>query len=225
MDNNRSTVLACIDGSTYKEAVVDYAAWVSRTVDAPLKLLHNIEHREHPPLSDLSGNLGFGTREELLEELTSLEERRSKILLEQGKLMLEEASSRAAKAGTAGEPVKLQRHGSLIDTLIQMEEEIRILVVGIRGEDHQDRPGRIGDQLEGIIRAMHRPVLVVNKPFETPPTRCMLDFDGSEGSRKALDMVATSPLYKDMQCHLVHVSKEPEWRSPPRSCRMPGSRW
>jgi len=42
MDTHRTTVLACIDGSTWKEAVVDYAAWVSRTVDAPLKLLHSL---------------------------------------------------------------------------------------------------------------------------------------------------------------------------------------
>lgn len=207
MNNNRRTVLACIDGSTWKEAVVDYAAWVSRTVNAPLKLLHNIERREHPPLSDLSGSLGLGSREELLEELTALEERRSKILLEQGKLMLEGARQRAIGAG-AVDPEKLQRHGSLTESLIEMEDEIRVLVIGIRGEDHGEQPHRIGNHLESIIRAMHRPVLVVNSPFVTPPTRCMIDYDGSEGARKALDMVATSPLYKGMQCHLVHVSKD-----------------
>ncbi|KJS10004.1 MAG: universal stress protein UspA [Gammaproteobacteria bacterium BRH_c0] len=209
MDTHRTTVLACIDGSTWKEAVVDYAAWVSRTVDAPLKLLHNIEHRENPPLSDLSGSLGLGTREELLQELTALEERRSKILLEQGKLMLEGSRQRAIAAG-ASDPVKVQRHGSLTESLIEMEDEIRVLVVGIRGEDHENRLNRIGDQLEGIIRAMHRPLLVVNRPFEKPPTRCMIAYDGSDGARKALDMVANSPLYKGMQCHLVHVSKSAE---------------
>jgi len=83
-----------------------------------------------------------------------------------------------------------------------------VLVIGIRGEDHGEQPHRIGNHLESIIRAMHRPVLVVNRPFVTPPTRCMIDYDGSEGARKALDMVATSPLYKGMQCHLVHVSKD-----------------
>lgn len=207
MDNNRKTVLACIDGSTYSDAVVDYAAWVARTVGAPLKLLHNIEHRNNPAVADLSGNIGLGTREDLLEELVALEERRSKILLEQGKVMLDRAAQRAIEAGVS-EPIKLQRHDSLTESLIDMEEEIRVLVVGIRGESHEKQSDRIGQQLEGVIRALHRPVLVVNQPFSVAPSRCMLDYDGSEGARKALDMVATSPLYKGMKCHLVHVTKE-----------------
>ncbi len=204
-DNYRTTVLACIDGASLTDAVVDYAAWVARTVDAPLKLLHNIEHRS-TPVPDLSGNIGLGAREDLLEELTELEERRSKILLQQGKVMLEEAHGRAVAAGVA-HPATTQRHGFLTDSLIEMEDEIRVLVLGIRGEDHDSRQRSIGAQLETVIRAMHRPVLVVNSPFEAPPQRIMLAYDGSEAAGKALEMVASSPLFEGMKCHLVHVSK------------------
>lgn len=202
MNNNRQTVLACIDGSTYSKAVVDYAAWISQYVGAPLKLLHNIEHNQAPALN-LSGNLGLGEREELLEELIQLEARRSKILREQGKLMLESAREQLVADGLQN-PETLQQHGSLADSLIEMEDEIRVLVLGIRGEAHEHQATAIGAQLEQVIRAMHRPVLVVNRDFQMPQ-RLMIAYDDSEAARKGLDMVAQSPLFRHLECHLVHV--------------------
>lgn len=203
MDNNRRTVLACIDGSSISDAVTDYTAWISRCVNAPVKLLHNIEHTDAPSLN-LSGKLGLDERDELLLELSEIEARRSKIYREQGKLMLESATARLLEAGVNG-PESLQRHGSLIDSLIEMEEEIRVLVLGIRGSAHEHQEKAIGAQLEPVIRAMHRPVLVVNRPFEKTPQRLMIAYDGSDAARKGLDMVTMSPLYKQMECHLVQV--------------------
>src|SRR5690606_30259268 len=62
-----------------------------------------------------------------------------------------------------------------------------------------------GAQLETVIRSMHRPVLVVNSKFEAPPKEIMLAFDGREGARKGLEMIARSPLYKGTCCHIVRV--------------------
>ncbi len=209
MNNNRVTVLACIDGSKYAQSVVDYASWASRTVGSSLKLLHNIDQRRDPQVSNLSGSLRAGEREELLEQLASMEEKRSKILMEQGKEMLEAALVRAEADG-AVEPTKLQRYGTLLESLVEMEDEIRVLVLGARGEDHEEDSKALGAQLEAVIRAMHCPVLVVNREFTKAPTRCMLAYDGSEAARKALEMLAESPLYRGMECHLVHVAREEE---------------
>ncbi len=205
-NQQRSTIWACIDGSSYSAAVTDYAVWVAKKLQAPLKLLHNIEHRDTPPLMDLSGSIGLGSREELLEELTSMEERRSRILLEQGKAMLQDAHRRTV-AQDCPDAESIQRHGSLEETLVEMEDEIRVLVVGICGEGHENQEKQIGTRLESLIRALHRPVLVVNRPFEQPPQRIMIAYDGSEVSRKALDMVSLSPLYSGLECHLVHVGQ------------------
>lgn len=205
MNTTRSTILAGIDGSSLSSAVTDYTAWIARCIDAPVKLLHNIEHSQ-PSDMNLSGNLGPGESEELLAELTELESRRSKILRDQGKLMLESASRQLLEAGTENVS-QLQRHGNLIDTLIEMEEEIRILVMGVRGEANESRETAIGNQLEPVIRAMHRPVLVVNRPFDKPPEQLMIAYDGSEAAQKGLDMVSMSPLYRELTCHLVQVGK------------------
>lgn len=207
MNTNTNRVLACIDGSSLTEAVCDYAAWIAQRVDAPLKLLHVIDH--HPETAatlNLSGNIGLGSQEQLLEELTAVEQQRSKLRLQQGKLLLQAAKDRVIRAGIAN-PDSNQRHGSLVESLIELEESIRVLVIGIRGKVHENQPDKIGAKLESIIRSLHKPILVVNEAFKAPQ-RIMIAYDGSKAADKAVDMVATSPLYKGLTCHLVCVSKD-----------------
>ncbi|WP_295801562.1 universal stress protein [uncultured Microbulbifer sp.] len=198
-------VLTCIDGSHYSAAVCDYAAWISSRTGAPVKLLHNIERAAAPAVADLSGSIGLGSQEELLEELTLLEQQRSKLQLEQGRLMLDDARARTAAAG-AERVVTCQRHGSLAESLVELEDHIRVLVLGIRGEEHGDSDKGLGTQLETVVRSLHKPILVVNREF-TAPQNIMLAYDGSEAARKALDMVASSPLFRGIACHLVYVGQ------------------
>ena len=49
----------------------------------------------------------------------------------------------------------------------------------------------------------------MNKPF-SQPKRLLLAYDGSEAANKALDWLSSSPLYKEMTCHLVHVCTTPD---------------
>ncbi|MEE7625104.1 universal stress protein [Methylobacter sp. Wu8] len=207
MNTNTNRVLACIDGSSLTEAVCDYAAWIAQRVDAPLKLLHVIDHHPETAVTlDLSGNIGLGSQEHLLEELTAVEQQRSKLRLQQGKLLLQAAKDRVIQAGIAN-PDSNQRHGSLVESLIELEESIRVLVIGIRGKVHENRPDKIGAKLESIIRSLHKPILVVNDTFKAPQ-HIMIAYDGSKATEKAIDMVAISPLYKGLTCHLVNVSKD-----------------
>ncbi|MFN9586697.1 MAG: universal stress protein, partial [Pseudomonadaceae bacterium] len=69
-------VMACIDGSPSATAVCDYAAWASLRLDSPLAFLHVLDENSYPTNSNLSGNIGLGSREILLEELAELDARR-----------------------------------------------------------------------------------------------------------------------------------------------------
>ncbi len=204
---NNNVVLACLDGSSVREAVCDYACWIAKKVESPLTLLHTIEHAYTPPISDYSGAIGLGTREELLEELTDVEQSRSRLLIEKGQCMLNDAKERVIAAGVEA-PELCQRHGTLSESLIDLEDSTRALVLGIRGEHHENQSG-ISTQLESIIRSLHRPILVVNKAF-TEPKKIMLAYDGSDSCKKALDMVASSTLFKSLPCHIVHVGEKAE---------------
>ncbi len=208
LKHTQQLVLACIDGSAISSAVCDYSAWIAQRIDAPLKLLHNIEHLATPATSNLSGNIGLGSQEQLLEDLTNLEQQHSKLLMQKGKLILEAAKKRVQQAGIS-DPITAKRHGGVAESLIDLEDNIRVLVLGVRGEDHEKQQEKIGSHLEMMIRAIHRPILVVNDEFKTPHT-IMLAYDGSEAAEKAVDMVAISPLYKGLTCHLVCVSNNAE---------------
>ncbi|MGB1800037.1 MAG: universal stress protein [Gammaproteobacteria bacterium] len=205
MNNDKPVVMACIDDSKLSDAVCDYAVWIAQRVDVPLKLLNTIDH--HPETAenlDLSGSLGVNSRAHLLEDITDVEHAKSKALIQKGKTILEAAKARVKAQGYSDPVVSLQ-HGSLIDSLIELEQGIRVLVIGARGKIHEDMPDKIGAKLEDMIRSLHLPILVAYEEFKKPEN-IMIAYDGSDCANKAVEMVANSPLYKGLTCHLVNVS-------------------
>ncbi len=207
MSTLNNLVLAGIDGSSLTNAVCDYAAWIASRVEAPLKLLHTIDHHPETAVStDLTGNIGVDTRDHLLEDIIELDQQRSKLRLQQGKQILQAARERVMQAGIL-DPITNQRHGSLVESLIELENDLRVLVIGVRGKVHENQLGKIGAKLESIIRSLHKPILVVNAEFKVPE-HIMIAYDDSQAAEKAVDMVANSPLYKGLTCHLLCVGKD-----------------
>jgi len=198
--------MACIDGSPQAAAVCDCSAWASKRLDAPLTLLHVLDRQQYPVSGDLSGIIGLGSREFLLQELATLDEKRAKLALEEGRMMLDSARQRAISAGVA-QPECRQRHGDLVESLRDLQDETRLLVIGRQGEDSGDAMQHIGSQLENVIRTMQRPILVAPGDFSAPQS-VMLAFDGSATSRKGVEMLAGSPLFKGMPIHLVMVAAD-----------------
>jgi nucleotide-binding universal stress UspA family protein len=201
-------VIACIDASQYAESVVDYAAWGAARMNAPLSLLHVLDRDEGVGQQNLSGSIGFGAQENLWHELAALDQQRAKLALEQGKLMLQGALERAESRGISGAETR-QRHGELVDTLTELATETRMLVVGKRGSRTASAHGHIGSHVESIIRTVQKPVLIAQQSF-CPPEKIMIAYDGSHTMRKGVQMVAASPLFKDIPCHLVMVGADTE---------------
>ena len=203
--SDKNIVLACIDGSALTQAVCDYAAWIAQRINIPLKLLHTIDHHHEKSTStDLSGNIGLDTQEHLLQDM--VEQEHSKMRLQQGKAILNEAKERVIQAGIT-EPLTRLQHGSLLDALADIEQDIRVLVIGARGKQHENQENEVGAKIDSLIRSLHRPILVAYEAFKAPE-QIMIAYDGSEAADKAIDMVATSLLYKGLVCHLVCVSKK-----------------
>lgn len=201
-----NNVMACIDGSPQAAAVCDCAAWASRQLDAPLTLLHVLDQQQYPATGNLSGIIGLGSREYLLEELAALDEKRSKLALEEGRMMLDSAKQRVVTAGVMQPDVR-QRHGDLVESLRELESDTRLLVIGKQGEDSGTDLQLIGSQLESVIRTLHRPILVTPASFSVPNS-VMLAFDGSATTRKGVEMLASSPLFKGIPIHLVMVGED-----------------
>ena len=139
--------------------------------------------------------------------MVELEARRGKLALEQGKYMLQDAKIRVVEKQPSRMIATLQRHGDLVETLLEQESHARLVVMGRQGEQHQDQAQAIGSHLENVIRTLKQPILVVMDEF-TAPKRFMIAYDGSVTARKALDRVVSSPLLKGLECHLVMVSDD-----------------
>ncbi|WP_107851751.1 universal stress protein [Oceanimonas marisflavi] len=194
-------VLACIDGSGHAAAVCDWAGWASQRLDAPLTFVHVLDKEPGPVQGDLSGSIGLGSQEHLLAELAELDAKRGKLAREQGRLMLEAAQQRALESGIE-QAETLQRHGALVDTLVDLESSTRLLVLGRHGEASASAHAHLGSHVEQVIRALHRPILVTLGEFRAPQ-KVMLAFDGSATTRKGVEMLAGSPLFRGLELHLV----------------------
>ncbi|WP_396587819.1 universal stress protein [Bermanella sp. R86510] len=201
-------ITACIDGSAISTSVCDAAAWAGLRLDAPLKLLHVLEKTNIPAREDLSGAIGLGSREHLLDELVQLDEQRGKLALEHGKHMLDDAETRVTSAGVK-QVEKLQRHGSLLESLQTVEEDTRIFVMGRLGEGHDINSQALGAHLETVVRGVSTPLLITVGEF-TAPKNFMIAYDGSKTAQDALDRFVDSPLLKGLSGYLVMVGGEKE---------------
>jgi nucleotide-binding universal stress UspA family protein len=201
-----TNVVACIDGSSLSEYVTTASVWAAKQMDSPLTLLHSLEKEAIRTDEDLSGSIGFGSREHLLDELVALDEKRAKLAFEHGKLVLDNAKDFAQKAG-AKQIALLQRHGDLVDNLLHLEEETRLIVVGRLGSNHTMDAHTIGSNIERVARTSHRPILISVGKF-TAPSNFMIAYDGREAADNAIARIAQSPLLIGLQCHLVMVGED-----------------
>ena len=197
-------VLAAIDASGYTDSVSRWAAWAAARLDAPLEYLHVLDrHPEAAAIADFSGNLALDSREKLLQDLVAVDESRSRLGQERGRLLLQQAKAIAADAHGVAADTRL-RHGSLVDTLTELESDVRLFVLGKRGEHADFAKGHLGGQLERVVRAVHRPLLVASRGF-IEVKRVLVAFDGSPTTRKGVEMVADSPLFRGLEIELVTV--------------------
>jgi len=200
-------VLACVDQSHFADYVADFGAWTALRMNAPLELLHVIDrHPETSTSNDHSGAIGIDAQEHLLAALTEEDESRNRSAREKGRLFLNALRERAVAAGVAAPDVR-QRYGQLEETLKEQEQDVRLFVVGRRGDSAEHRQGDLGRHVERIVRTLHKPVLTITEKF-TEPKRVMIAFDGGIVTRKAVNMVAESPLFKGLPIHLLMSGKD-----------------
>lgn len=207
MNKQDRKVLACVDQSHFADTVADYAAWAARRMDAPLELLHVIDrHLEQGSGEDHSGAIGINAQEHLLSALSDKDAAVARAKREQGRLFLNRLRERALAAGAPSADMR-QRHGALDDTLAEQEDSVRLFVFGRRGASAETTQRDLGRNVERVVRAVHKPILTVTEGFKEPE-RVMLAFDGTAVTRKGVDMIANSPLFKGLPIHIVMAGNE-----------------
>lgn len=195
-------ILACVDRSHFAEHIADHATWAAARLETPLELLHVIDRqRELATSADQSGAIGLDAKEALLSTLTADDEARGKAAREEGRAWLNGLRERAVSRGFPAPDIR-QRYGEVAQTLEELEAEVRLFVVGRRGESSQTTQRELGRNVERIARALHRPILAVTDTFHEPQ-RVMIAFDGGVTTRKAVERIAVSPLLRGLSIHLL----------------------
>ena len=201
-----SHILSCTDGSLYAPSVYQYSAWAAARMGAGVKVLHVLDpHRELAHGGDFTGAIGFNASAELTEELVRLEENQARVARLKGKAILEDAERQLTAVGISIVET-LQRHGTLTETLAELEPAAELVVIGKRGEHADFAKGHLGGQLERVIRTSVRPVLVASRAFK-PIERFLIAYDGGPSVLKAVDFVLHNPLLKGLQCHILRAGK------------------
>ncbi|GGB46617.1 universal stress protein [Oceanisphaera marina] len=200
----KTNVLACIDGSKHTTIVCDYAAWATKQLDASLVLLHVLPKPEPTMLFNMSGAASLSPQDKITDELANLDKKRIELAKEHSKQVLDQASAHVTESGFA-KPRTIQRVGRLVNEIEQYDDYCQLLVLGRQGANEDDSISRLGSHVEQVIRTTDKPLLLTLSEFKQP-RKVMLAFDGSDTTRKGVDMLASSPLFKGLECHIVMVA-------------------
>ena len=198
-------IIAALDGSDYMQGVCELTAWVSKRAHIDVSLLHVADaHTETDHEQDLSGAIGLGAKAQLLEEYSRDDAAHGKQELAKGEAILQRAQQFISDAGIEHSEL-LHRRGSLEEAFQHYESQAEAFIIGKSGEDHHE----LGDHLESIARAVHKPLWIARKYFNAP-TSFMIAYDGSDVAAKAIHHIAEHPLLKGLDCHIVtHGRKTP----------------
>ncbi len=197
-------LIAVIDGSTYSESVCDHTAWIAKLSGASVALVHVLGRRDvSSEPANLSGSIGLGARTELLEELADLDAQKARLAQKRGRAILEDAKARVEAMGAADVSTRL-RHGDMVETVQEFEADARLIVIGKRGEAADFSGGHLGSNLERVVRSTHKLVLVASRGFK-PIKRVLVAFDGGASAVKAVNFMATSPVFAGLAIHLLAV--------------------
>ena len=196
-------IITCVDGSAITSAVTDAAVWASKKLNKSILFLHTLEKEQQHGADDYTGAIGLSARTALLDEMTKLDEQRSKVALQLGKELLGYVSQQAITAGVA-EVKSLQRHGDLVDSIDDIEGQTRLIVIGRSGKGHDGNFNALGSNIETLLRKASHPVMVIPDTFITPVS-FMIAYDGRETAEIALQRVIDGGLLHGLHCHLFSV--------------------
>jgi len=201
------TVLSFTDGSRYAASVYDHALWAAQQLDTQLRVVHTLNpHREKAALADFSGNIGPEAYDSLMNDLVDVDRKRAQLAQARGEAILSEAHRHITEGGFKKVDTEL-RHGLFVDVLEDIQDNVDIIVIGKRGQNHSIEMKHLGTNIERTLRVAKCPVLVSARAFK-PVKRCLLAFDGGPSALKALDFIATHSLLKDVEIDILCVGRD-----------------
>lgn len=201
-------ILLCTDGSSFAENIYKYGAWFATQFNTHINVLSvtDIRSQQVASTGNLSGSIGLGASENLLNELVNIEHERAKLNNQRARLILDNAAE-ALKAEGIEDFNLIHKTGFLVDCLHEFEETSDLIVLGKRGEAADFALGHLGANVDRIVRSSHKPCLVTPAEFKAVE-RILFAYDGSSTGKKILKFIVNSPSFQNLEIHLLTVAKD-----------------
>ena len=203
-------ILLCTDGSAYARVSYEYAAWLAQRKSFAIEVLYVTDRRGEQAVQapDFSGSIGINSYQQLLIELVELEAARAKVNHQRAKIILQEAQKFFSERGI--DTVKLTHEtGFLVDLFHKLEGDSDLIILGKRGENANFATEHLGANMERIVRSSHKPCLVTPREFK-PINRILLAYDGSKSCQKAVNYLAKSSAFSNLELHIIYVATRGE---------------
>lgn len=201
-------IYAYVDRSHFAESVWQHAVWASKQLNAHVEIIHVLDQPISSLTRDYSGYQVLDNPQAAIEERVRLDELQNRVLIDEGRQLLDAIAERVREAGVLSVSQRLFQ-GTLLEHLQENAGDCLMAIIGKRGEAAAQDPQHLGRNVERLVRSAHRPVLVAAEEY-APIERATIAWDGGKSSGKAVHLLATRPLLHGVPTTLVHVTEHPE---------------
>ena len=197
-----SSLLIATDGSVYADVATECGAWLAARLRARITVLYVIDARR------LAGHF-IRNISEILESFPSegITDRVRDYYRKQGNEALQRAASICERYRVTCQ-TDLQT-GNVVKMVADASVDADLLVIGARGENEEFETGFLGSVAEKLVRKVNRPVLLTGIQFRGF-RKALLAYDGSEGARAAMKMLARLAIALGMDVDAVQMVEEGE---------------
>lgn len=201
-------IFAYVDRSRFADSVWQHAVWAAKQLNAHVEIIHALDQPVSVLTQDFSGYQVLDNPQVAMEERVRLDELQNRVLIDDGRELLDAVARRVHTAGVENITQRLFQ-GTLLEHLRENAGNCLMAIIGKRGEGADQDPQHLGRNVERLVRSAHRPVLVAAAEF-TPIERATIAWDGGESSGKAVHLLSNRPLLHGVPTTLVHVTDHPE---------------
>lgn len=178
-------VLACIDRSSYCNSVCDHAGWFASDPDVGVEVLHVAPPCEQP-------------------------DRRAADIFAADDALIDRAVWRLREEGVG--PITCARiRGSFVD--VAAHRDATVIVMGKRGDGSDAERGRLGSNIDAMVRATDTPLCLTPKLY-LPVRRGLVLLDPDMTHHAAIEFVATQPRLSDLPIDVVVMCRAGEDPAP-----------
>lgn len=215
-------IVAALDQSNYADKIAKIGIHLAKEAVSNLVLAHVSKHPVGYAVERKDyNNSGYTNEDDLMDVIAKLdkfhgngEEEKDKNIFKLAKSIANDEKFNKIRA----------KHllGLVGEELVKCSSDADLIIIGKRGESaehhvygdvtiplreqEQVNTKEFGSNLENLIRASQKPILVVTTNYNLPFKKLVFAYDDSEAAEKLADFLSTAKIFKNFKLHMILVN-------------------